>query len=700
MKNYRHFVKNKSRYLVSGGYFLITAFILLLILPGEPHFKYEYQKGSPWKHHNLVAPFDFAIQKSLKDVEAEKAELFKSVFPYFRTDTSITKAWTKKFATDLIVFLEGSGGNKSFVISELTGLLDSIYSRGILQKSADSFDELKNKTDLMKITGINVVKVPVSSTYSERSAYNTFAGKIESLKNNIPPLSGLLSLVKPESYISANLFYDKETTEKELAKVSETISTSRGMVQAGERIILQGEIVDENLFQVLESLRTSFEKKQGQVIDLFLISIGKFLLILIFLTLLFMFLYFHRTDILNESKKLMFVLFFIAGMVGTAILIQKYEGLHIYLLPMAILPLVIRTFFDSRTAIFVLVITSLLIGYFAPNNYEFVLIQVIAGLVGVFSLNKMHRRVHMIKAAFWVLITYLVVFTALSLIQEGTLLGSNLLIIKWFGFSSGLISLVYPLIYIFEKIFGFTSDVTLIELSDTNQPLLRQLSEQAPGTFQHSIQIANLSEEIILQIGGNPFLVRAGALYHDIGKIEQPGFFIENQQLGMNPHDKMNNTKSAELIIEHVKKGILMAKKQKLPESLIEFIATHHGTTKAKYFLLKQQQEYPGSNIDIQQFSYPGPLPRSKEAAVVMLVDGIEAASRSLKEKTTENLRILIDGMIDQKIKEHQLDESELTFSDIRRIKEVLLNKLLNIYHIRIEYPREKQPDPEPETLL
>ncbi len=695
MKNYRHFVKSKSRYLVSGGYFLLTALILLIIVPGEPHFKYEYQKGSPWKHNNLVAPFDFAIQKSVQEIDAEKAELMKTVFPYFRIDTSVVQVWTKKFNVDLTKILDGTAGKKAYVFSELTALLDSIYSKGILLKSPESFEELKGKTYLNKIEGVVVTKFPVNEVYSERSAYNVFSQKIESLKRSIPTLAGQLSAIDPSAYLATNLFFDKETTMKELERVFSTISSSHGMVQAGERIILQGEIVDDNLFQVLESLKVSFEKKQGESINLMVVSLGKLFLILILMTLLFIFLHYHRTDILNETKKLSFVLVFITGMVGLAILIQKYEGLHLYLLPMAILPLVIRTFFDSRTAIFILVITSLLIGYFAPNNYEFVLLQIVAGIVGVFSLNKMHRRVHMVKAAFWVYVSYIAVFSALSLVSEGTIQGYNYLILKWFAGSSLLILLVYPLIYVFEKIFGFTSDVTLIELSDTNQPLLRSLSEQAPGTFQHSMQIANLAEEIILQIGGNPFLVRAGALYHDIGKISKPSFFIENQLMGMNPHDKMNNLKSAEVIIDHVKNGVIMARKQKLPESIIEFITTHHGTTKAKYFYLKEQQENPGSDINISQFAYPGPLPRSKEASVVMLVDGIEAASRSLKEKTMDNLRKLIDDMTDQKLKEHQLDESELTFSDIKRIKEVLLNKLMNIYHIRIEYPKEESGLPD-----
>jgi putative nucleotidyltransferase with HDIG domain len=303
----------------------------------------------------------------------------------------------------------------------------------------------------------------------------------------------------------------------------------------------------------------------------------------------------------------------------------------------------------------------------------------------------MHRRVHLVMATIWVFFTYLLVYSALNLIQEGSFLTYNYNMLKWFALSSLLILLVYPLIFIFEKLFGFVSDVTLIEMSDSNQPLLRKLAEEAPGTFQHSMQIANLAEEIILKIGGNPFLVRAGALYHDIGKIVRPNFFIENQAVGMNPHDQMNYKQSAGVIIDHVRNGVKMAKKYKLPESLIEFIATHHGTTKAKYFYLKYQQEHPNEEVGDSSFIYPGPLPVSKEAAVVMLVDGIEAASRSLKEKTLDNLRGLINNMIDQKIADKQLDHSKLTFSDINTIKETLLEKLINIYHVRIEYPKEEE---------
>jgi hypothetical protein len=337
-----------------------------------------------------------------------------------------------------------------------------------------------------------------------------------------------------------------------------------------------------------------------------------------------------------------------------------------------------------------LFVITLIIGFYAPNNYEYILLQFTAGVVAVFSLNKMHRRVHLVKAMLFVMFTYWFVYSALNLIFEGTILNFNYNMMKWFAMSSVFILLVYPLVYVFEKLFGFISDVTLIEISDSNQPLLRKLAEEAPGTFQHSLQIANLAEEVILKIGGNPFLVRAGALYHDIGKISRPNFFIENQSVGMNPHNDLSYVKSAELVIDHVKIGVSMAQKYKLPLPIIEFIATHHGTTKANYFFLKHRNDNPDKSANPDQFIYPGPLPKSKEASVVMLIDGIEAASRSLKEKNFENLKELINKMIDDKIKLNQLDSSLLTFSDINIIKETLLNKLINIYHIRIEYPKEE----------
>ena len=375
-------------------------------------------------------------------------------------------------------------------------------------------------------------------------------------------------------------------------------------------------------------------------------------------------------------------------MVFMAAIATKVNAIDIYMVPMAILPILVRIFFDSRTAIFSLMITSLLIGYFAPNSYEFIIIQMIAGIIAVFSLNRLHKRSHIVFSALWVFLSYSIVYIALALVQEGSLKTINWTTLKWFGFSSLFIFITYPLIYIFEKVFGFVSDVTLIELSNTNQPLLRKLAEEAPGTFQHSLQVANLAEAVIHKIGGNPYLVYAGALYHDIGKTRKSEYFIENQAAGMNPHDNLDYLKSAVIIIDHVTYGVQLARKYKLPEVLISFITTHHGTTQSNYFYKKYQIENPGMEVDTTLFSYPGPLPHNKEMAVLMLTDGIEATAHSLKEKSAAAFSEMIDYIVDQKIKSNQLIDADLTLRDITILKSTLLEKLVSIYHVRIEYPK------------
>ncbi|MFW5755173.1 MAG: HD family phosphohydrolase [Tangfeifania sp.] len=684
-------LKGYSRILYWIFVFLITAVLLFLILPGEQKFKYEYQKGFPWSHENLIAPFDFPVLKTDEEIGEEIAEQLQNVIPYFTYDTNTVKTQAKELRTDWQNLADSAGKANPEVILELTEVLKGIYKSGILPRSVETYEILDGKEELKKRTGNLVDRSPVKSVYSEKTAYNTFFDTIRQMNQKYPESQEILNALEPDNYIVWNLQYDAQTTRREIDDITENISNTRGIIQTGERIILEGEIVDNQKYQLIESLKDSYEKERGKGINSYMVPLGKALLVLVFMLLLFTFLYIYRFDILNQFSKLSFLLLFLVAIVFITNLINTFPSLHIYLVPFAIFPIIVRTFFDSRTAIFTLIIATILIGFYAPNNYEFVLMQVTAGIVAVFSLNKMHRRAHLIIAAIWVFLTYAIVFSALEIIYEGTFRSYNYETLQWFALSSILILLVYPLVFIFEKIFGFVSDVTLIELSDTNQPLLRKLAEEAPGTFQHSMQIANLGEEIILKIGGNPFLVRAGALYHDIGKVATPEFFIENQAVGINPHDKINYKQSAEIIIEHVKNGVKMARKHKLPEALIEFIATHHGTTKAKYFYLKHQEDNPDKKIQDKSFIYPGPLPVSKEAAVVMIVDGIEAASRAMKEKTRENIAELIENMVEQKINDKQLEESELTFKDIKIIKETLLTKLMNIYHVRIEYPKEKK---------
>ncbi len=690
MKTFRQKIIDYSQIMFRVIVFVSSALILHWILPSESRFKYEYQKGAPWKHENLVAPFNFAVIKSDQEIEAEKKELAKNLAPYFSKDTTTEKQNTDELTTDVQTLISNDYTEKNEVLNEITSALKRVYENGILTSSPQLYKILEGKTEIYRITGNLVEKVPVGKLLSEKTAYNTFNDQVTEIKNKYHDIALQLSKLDPGKYIKGNLQFDENYSRGELQQLEAGISTARGMVQKGENIILHGEIVDDLKFQELESMKQTYEVRKGEGINFQLVSLGKMMLILIFLTLLFTYMYTYKRFIFRDSRKLVFLLLFIIMIVFLALLINSYEGLHIYMFPLAILPVVIRTFYDPRTAIFTLIVTCLLIGFYAPNNYEFVLLEVSAGMIAVFSLNKIHRRVHIVVASLLVALTYLVVYTTLTLIQEGTLATYNFRMLQWFAWSSLLILVVYPMIYVFEKMFGFVSDATLIELSNTNQPLLRKLAEEAPGTLQHSMQVANLAEEVILKIGGNPYLARAGALYHDIGKVAQPTYFIENQEIGMNPHDQMSYVKSAEIIIDHVKNGIKTAKKHKLPESIVEFIATHHGTSKAKYFYLKQQQENPDAAIDEANFAYPGPLPHSREASVIMLIDGIEAASRSMKEKTYDNIKKLIENMMDQKLRDRQLDNSDLTFADLDKIKGILLRKLVNIYHVRIEYPEEK----------
>ena len=661
--------------------------LIFLIFPGESRFKYEFQKGSPWRHETLIAPFNFAILKTEAEIKSENDSLLKTYNSYFTLDTLVEATKVREFSLALSQFTDTNAQIKSTVrFKNLPKILETIYKAGVLQESIDSYDELAGKQEIMLVKGNKAVKTPIAGLYSMKLAYKELNDTIRTLSGKFYP--DFMKAIDLSDFITENLNFDEELNRYEKKQLLDKLSTSKGMVQGGERIIFQGDLVGPQKYLILESLKQAYERKRGDNMEYFLVIAGRLLIISFFIVLMFLYLLFYRRDIFDHKRRLTFIFLMIVLMVFMAGFATKVESINIYMVPMAILPILIRIFFDSRTAIFSLMITSLLIGYFAPNSYEYIILQMSAGIIAVFSLNKLHKRSHIVFSALWVFLTYSVVYLSMAMVQEGNLETINWNALEWFGVSSFFIFITYPLIYIFEKIFGFVSDVTLIELSDTNQPLLRKLAEEAPGTFQHSIQIANLAEAVIHRIGGNPFLVRAGALYHDIGKTFDPEFFIENQAIGMNPHDQIDQMKSSAIIIDHVANGVRLAQKYRLPEILIAFITTHHGTTQTDYFYKTYKNEHPGMDVDPKMFTYPGPLPQNKETAVLMLIDGIEAATRSLNEKSVENIRSLIEKMVDQKIQSQQLINADLTFREINILKITLLEKLINIYHVRIEYPK------------
>jgi len=675
-------------YFYLGLIFLVTIFLLFLIFPGETRFKYEFQKGSPWRHSTLIAPFNFAILKTDATIAAEKDSVLQKYTPYLKIDTTIQQTQTRDFSEAFTTFCN-SEKNKRIPkqLTRIPQVLEQLYEEGILSKSTSYYNELAGKQEVMIIRGNRATRQPIDKIRSLKSAYQILNDSIRKWGGSI--YNDFISTININDYLEENLAYDVELNNREKKGLLGSVSLTMGAVQAGERIISEGDLVGQNELIILESLKKAYETKRGDDIDYYLVTGGKIILIIGCLLILFLYLLYYRPEIFNHKRQFSFIFLLIVLMVFLSGLVVKTQVANIYVVPLAILPILVRIFFDSRTATFALLVTTLLIGFFAPNNYEYIILQIIAGVVAVFSLNKLQSRAHLVVTAFWVGVTYSIIYIAISLIQEGNLASVKWDGLQWFGLNALLIFLAYPLTWVFEKIFGFVSDLTLMELSNTNQqPLLRKLAEEAPGTFQHSLQVANLAEEVINRIGGNPFLVRAGALYHDIGKTRRPGFFIENQAAGMNPHDRIDPKRSAEVIIDHVTNGIRLARKYGLPEVLIDFIATHHGTTQATYFYKTWQMENPGKEVNIDDFSYPGPVPTSKECTVLMLTDGIEAATRSLKDKSYENMKELIDTMVNKKIQDGQLKNAELTFKEITIFKETVLEKLRNIYHLRIEYPK------------
>lgn len=667
--------------------FLAGIGIIFLLFPGESRFKYEFQKGSPWRHETLIAPFNFAILKTEAELKTESDSVLKTYLPYFTLDSLIEPEKVREFAAALSKLSETNPEIKPVRnIQNLPAILRNIYKAGILPQAISSYTELAGKAEIMQVKGNKAERIPVIELHSIKSAYQELHDSIRKLTGALYP--EIVQNINLIDFVTENLYYDEKLNQNEKKQLLDKLSTTKGMVQAGERIIFQGDLVGQEKFLILESLKQAYETKRGDNIEYFLVIAGRLVIISSLIVLMFLYLLFYRRELFDHKRKLSFIILMIVLMVFLAAFATKVKSLNIYMVPMAILPILIRIFFDSRTAIFSLLITTLLIGYFAPNSYEYIILQMIAGIFAVFSLNKLHKRSHIVFSALWVFLSYSVVYIAMAMVQEGSLETINWKTIEWFGISSIILFITYPLIYIFEKLFGFVSDVTLIELSNTNQPLLRKLAEEAPGTFQHSIQVANLAEAVIHRIGGNPFLVYAGALYHDIGKTSDPEFFIENQAIGMNPHDQIDHLKSSGIIIDHVTNGVKLARKYGLPEILVSFITTHHGTTKTDYFYKMYQIENPGKEVDPGVFTYPGPLPQNKETAVLMLIDGIEAATRSLKEKSVENIRAMIESLVEQKIRSNQLIHADLTFHDISILKNTLLEKLVNIYHVRIEYPK------------
>lgn len=671
--------------------YLIAILMVFWMYPREGKFQYEYTKNRPWKHQDLIAPFDFPVYKEDAEIEKEIDSITMNNLPYFTLDSSVAEEALAALRTDLQTGRSAERQSEALqpfqrrIRDTLPGLLQQVYDQGIiemhpviLQADPDDDQVIVRRSQMAEETALTAL-------FTEKQAFEYIMNTLKRYTSRSD--DDILSRYTIAKYIEPNLRYDESMTRNVLESKLEEISTTQGMVQSGQIIISRGELVSPSRYQLVESLRKEYETNSNVYKNYSLLYLGQFILIsVLFLSLLWYVSNFRR-DMMDSGAQTLFLLSLIVIMVGLAKVTVNNEAISYYVIPFAIIPIFLKTFFNVRFALFVHFLILLLAGFWIPNSYQFLLMNFLAGVVAVFSMRSYYKRSILFYIATFVGLTYTLIYIILSLLQEGSLAGIDWTQILWFGGNGLLILTVYPLIYIFERLFGFLSDATLFELSDTNQPLLRRLAEQAPGTFQHSLQVANLAEEAVLKVGGNPLLVRVGALYHDIGKMKNPYYFIENQRDGQNPHNQVDFKTSAKIIIDHVNDGVELAKKHNLPPQIIGFIKTHHGSSTVQYFYKSYLSNNPGEEVDINEFRYPGPKPYTKEMAVTMIADSVEAASRSMKDISADSLNQLVDNIVAHQTDEDQYSNADITFADIATIKQIFKQKLINIYHARIEYP-------------
>ena len=673
---------NKS-VILPISYIIITAFIITIFFPREGKFRYQFNEGKPWKHGLLTAPSDFPIYKDASEIEAAKDSIQKKFEPYFRSIQEEGKMKIDSWNYNMSA-LQSSGVPTS-VLNYVNRSLQSIYSKGIASNADIELMKKENHTRINTLTNSVAESRNISDIYSVKSAY-------EEIINNAPPHidKNVLKQCNINEYLTENLYYDPETSSKILEDQIQNIPLSSGIVQAGERIVDRGEIVDERMYNVLRSLKIVHETKSGGAQRHYIILIGQLVLIFGILACFGLYLITFNPKIFHRRKNLIFILLCILTVCLLSEICVKYTTINIYILPFAIIPIVVRTFFDSHTALFTHLITVLICSLTALFPYEFLLLQILSGIVVIFSLKELSQRSQLFKCSLFVIIAYVVFYLGLVLYQEGDFNKINWEMMLYFGINFFLLMFSYVLIYILEKIFGYISPITLVELSNINSPLLKKLSETAPGTFQHSMQVSILASEAGERIGANAQLIRTGALYHDIGKMNNPAFFTENQK-GFNPHEKLSFEQSAQIIISHIADGVKMAEKEMLPDAIINFIRTHHGRGKTKYFYNSFKNTFPDKTIDESAFTYPGPNPFSKETALLMMADSVEAASRSLKEYTDENIKELVDKIITGQIADGLMKNAPLTFKDIEAVKDIFQSRLKTMYHTRISYPEIKE---------
>lgn len=704
------YIKNKTKVLRTLIFFF-TFLIIFLSFPSERKFRFEFQRGTPWQHEDLFAPFDFSIAKLDEEIQLEVDSINNNVMLYFNYDVGVEENQSQKIRDDFenhwqLLLKEDSlkrindptykykplpnKNSYKIYLKNIISSINYIYKVGTYDPS-----EVINYTDVTDYKLV-FIKNNLVKTYSRNQIFtlktgyeyifNNFNKSIENSPNKDEYLK-FFKNIGFDKYVTKNLNFDKDKTNKIKELALYNISKTRGFMQAGELVIARGEIITTDKYRILKSLKNNYEQTTDKN-SLLLIQLGDAIVVFLLIFILALYIKTNKKEIFDDISALLLIYILIIIFVGLSVLIVRLSIFNIYIFPIALLPLILKTFFDDKLALFVLIISISLLGFIVPNGFEFVVIQFIAGFSAIFGISQFTRRGQLYISATSVFVAMSLMYFGIAIVQEGNIVNINWVYFLYFALCSLLLLSAYPLIFAFEKIFGFISDITLLELSTTNHPLLQKLSTTAPGTFQHSLQVANLVEAAANKIGANSMLVRVGALYHDIGKTTAPAFFIENQVTGFNPHDQIAFDQSAQVILNHVTQGISIASKHKLPQVIIDFIRTHHGTTTVQYFYKNYIKKYPEKKDEIDKFTYPGPRPFSKETAILMMADSIEAASRSLKEINRDSISKLVDNIINYQMEVKQFEEANITFKEITILKDLFKELLLNIYHARIEYPK------------
>ena len=669
-------------FLIRVGLIVVTVAIITWFLPSDTSTAFKMEKGKPWNYADLRAPFDFPILKTDEAVKAERDSLLQQYEPYFNLNKLTETTQIRQFAKD---YNQGIPGISNDYISIIANRLLDIYKQGVMS-TTDYAMVNKDTTRMIRIvSGKTAVSVRINKIYSTVSAYEQLFLDPE-LENH----REILQKCNLNDYITPNLTYDKERSEASLSDLTNSIPLASGIAQRGQKIIDRGDIVDNKTYNILLSYQKELERREKTDQQISVTIMGQILYVAILIICLTVYLTLFRKDYFEKLRSITMLYSLIIFFIIIASLMVSNNILHVYIIPFVMVPIFIRVFLDSRTAFMAHSVMILICACALQRPLEFVAVEAVAGIVAIFALRELSSRSQLFWTAVFVTLAASLTNLSLDWIMNDNISKINISEYNYLFVNGIFLFCSYPLLYLIEKAFGFTSNITLIELSDMNKEVLRRMSEVAPGTFQHSIQVGNLAAEIANKIGAKSQLVRTGAYYHDIGKILNPIYFTENQS-GVNPHESMTFVESAQMIISHVTEGLKLAEKYNLPDVIKDFISTHHGLGKAKCFYVKQKNAFPDEAVDDLLFTYPGPNPFTKEQAILMMADSVEAASRSLPDYTEKTIRELVNRLIDAQVAEGYFKECPITFRDIAYAKTVLIEKLKTIYHTRISYPELKK---------